>query len=40
MLLRDETLADHVRQAVTNVHNATSALKSAAANAGALVSEL
>jgi phospholipid/cholesterol/gamma-HCH transport system substrate-binding protein len=40
MLLRDETLADHVRQAVTNVHNATSELKSAAANAGALVSEL
>jgi phospholipid/cholesterol/gamma-HCH transport system substrate-binding protein len=39
MLLRDEGLADQVRQAVTNVQGATSDLKSAAANAGALVSE-
>ena len=40
MLLRDETLADQVRQAVTNVDGATSELKSAAANVGALVSQL
>jgi phospholipid/cholesterol/gamma-HCH transport system substrate-binding protein len=40
MLLRDEALADQVRQAVTNIQGATSDLKSAAANAGALVSEL
>jgi phospholipid/cholesterol/gamma-HCH transport system substrate-binding protein len=40
MLLRDETLADQVRQEVTNVDGATSELKSAAANVGALVSEL
>jgi phospholipid/cholesterol/gamma-HCH transport system substrate-binding protein len=40
MPLRDEGLADQVRQAVTNVQGATSELKSAAANAGALVSEL
>jgi phospholipid/cholesterol/gamma-HCH transport system substrate-binding protein len=40
MLLRDEALADQVRQAVTNVDGATSDLKSAAANAGTLVSEL
>ncbi len=40
MLLRDETLADKVRQAVANVQGATSELKSAAANAGTLVSEL
>ena len=40
MLLRDEALADQVRQTVTNVQGATSDLKSAAANAGTLVSEL
>ena len=40
MLLRDEAVADQIRQAVTNVQGATSDLKSAAANAGALVSEL
>jgi phospholipid/cholesterol/gamma-HCH transport system substrate-binding protein len=40
MLLRDEALADQVRQAVTNVQGATADLKSAVANAGALVSEL
>jgi phospholipid/cholesterol/gamma-HCH transport system substrate-binding protein len=40
MLLRDEALADQVRQAVMNVQGATSDLKSAAANAGALVSEV
>ena len=40
MLLRDEGLADQVRQAVTNVQGATSELKTTAANAGALVSEL
>jgi len=40
MLLRDEALADQVRQAVTNIQGATSDLKSAAANAGTLVSEL
>ncbi len=39
MLLRDEGLADEVRQAVTNVQGATSDLRSAAASAGALVSE-
>jgi phospholipid/cholesterol/gamma-HCH transport system substrate-binding protein len=40
MLLRDEALADQVRQAVTNIQGATGDLKSAAANAGTLVSEL
>ena len=40
MLLRDETLAEQVRQAVTNAQSATSELKGAAANAGALVSDL
>jgi phospholipid/cholesterol/gamma-HCH transport system substrate-binding protein len=40
MLLRDEALADQVRQAVINVRSATSELENAAANAGALVSEL
>ena len=40
MLLRDEALADQVRQTVTNVQGATSDLKNAAANAGTLVSEL
>jgi phospholipid/cholesterol/gamma-HCH transport system substrate-binding protein len=40
MLLRDEALADQVRQAVTNIQGATSDLKSAAATAGTLVSEL
>ncbi len=40
MLLRDEAFADQVRQAVTNIQSATSDLKSAAANAGTLVSEL
>ena len=40
MLLRDEELAEKVRQAVLNVHDATSDLKGAAANAGALVSDL
>jgi phospholipid/cholesterol/gamma-HCH transport system substrate-binding protein len=40
MLLRDEGLANQVRQAVTNIQGATSELKSAAANAGTLVSDL
>ena len=40
MLLRDEALADQVRQSVMNVQGATNDLKSAAANAGALVSEV
>jgi phospholipid/cholesterol/gamma-HCH transport system substrate-binding protein len=40
MLLRDEALGNQVRQAVTNIQGATSELKSAAANAGKLVSEL
>jgi phospholipid/cholesterol/gamma-HCH transport system substrate-binding protein len=40
MLLRDEALADQVRQAVTNAKDATSELNRAAAQAGALMSEL
>src|SRR5580704_17947988 len=40
MLLRDEALADQVRQAVTNIQGATGELKSAAANAATLVSDL
>jgi phospholipid/cholesterol/gamma-HCH transport system substrate-binding protein len=40
MLLRDEALADQVRQAVTNAQNATSELNRAAAQAGTLMSEL
>ena len=40
MLLRDETIAEQVRQSVTKAQSATSELKGAAANAGALVSDL
>ena len=40
MLLRDEVLADQVRQAVTNAKNATTELNRAAAQAGTLMSEL
>jgi phospholipid/cholesterol/gamma-HCH transport system substrate-binding protein len=40
MLLRDEALADQVRQAVTNAKNATGELNRAAAQANTLVSEL
>jgi phospholipid/cholesterol/gamma-HCH transport system substrate-binding protein len=40
MLLRDETLADQVRQIVTNAKNATGELNRAAAQAGTLMSEL
>jgi len=40
MLLRDEALADQVRQAVTNAQNATSELNRAAAQVGTLMSEL
>jgi phospholipid/cholesterol/gamma-HCH transport system substrate-binding protein len=40
MLLRDEALADQVRQAVTNAKNATTELNRAAAQAGTLMSEL
>src|SRR5580658_8105448 len=40
MLLRDEALADQVRQAVANAKNATSELDRAAAQASTLMSEL
>src|SRR3984957_4268421 len=40
MLLRDEALADQVRQAVANAKNATSELNRAAAQANALMSEI
>src|SRR5260370_3651778 len=40
MGLGEEAFADQMRQAVTNIQSATSDLKSAAANAGTLVSEL
>jgi len=40
MLLRDEALADQVRQAVTNAQNATRELNRAAAQASTLMSEL
>lgn len=40
MLLRDEALADQVRQAVTNAKNATGELNQAAAQASSLMSEL
>jgi phospholipid/cholesterol/gamma-HCH transport system substrate-binding protein len=40
MLLRDEALADQVRQAVTNAKNATGELNRAAAQANTLMSEL
>ncbi len=40
MLLRDEALADQIRQAVTNAKNATTELNRAAAQAGTLMSEL
>jgi phospholipid/cholesterol/gamma-HCH transport system substrate-binding protein len=40
MLLRDEALADQVRQTVTNAQNATSELNRAAAQASTLMSEI
>src|SRR5260370_18336608 len=40
MGLGEEAFADQMRQAVTNIQSATSDLKSAAANAGMLVTEL
>jgi len=40
MLLHDEALADQIRQAVTNVKNATSEMNRAAAQASTFISEL
>jgi phospholipid/cholesterol/gamma-HCH transport system substrate-binding protein len=40
MLLRDETVAAHIREAITNAQQATASLKNASSQADALVTDL